>query len=323
MKKLLIALTLTILASSSSLAAVPGQINFQGLLTDTAGTPLSDGNYNVLFIIYDAPTAGNQIWSEVRTVTLKDGLFTINLGAVTPLDETTFDSSPLYLAMQVGANPELSPRSLLVSVPWSLQSSKAAQADMAAHATTADTAGFALFSPGAGGNVFIRWGNSTAPSGTDLLYWGYAFGPHYTFASPNDMIVVVTGSPGDSTTAQSSLLYPAEMETAGTPLSVFITDQSKLKAAVCFSSSPTATIWGTHTPPVGWSALYTGYTMAAHYTHSAPGGTYCVDHLNFESETFGNQNGPLLYPSKTSTSGYGVEPGLNSKLVKCVVCKKD
>jgi hypothetical protein len=323
MKKLVITLGLTILITSTARSAAPQLINFQGLLTDTAGTPLADGNYNVLFIIYDAASGGNQIWNESRSVSLVDGLFTIDLGAVNPLDQSVFDTSPLYLAMQVGANPEMSPRSLLVSVPWSIQSSKADYADEAAHATTTDTAGFALTSPGAGGNVFIRWGNSTAPAGTDLLYWGYAFGPHYTFAAPGDLIVVNSSSPGDSISAQGSLLYPAEMETVGTPLSAFIPQDSKLKAAVCFSNSPTATIWGTDTPPVGWSALYTGYAMASHYTHGAPAGTYCVDHLNFESVTFGNQNGPLLFPSKSWTSGYGVEAGLNSRLIKCVVCKKD
>ena len=323
MKRVILAFSILVLTGASVQGAAPTSINFQGLLTDTAGTPLANGNYNVLFLIYDVATSGVPLWTEIQSVGLKDGLFTVNLGSINSLNETIFASSPRYLAVQVGANPELSPRSLLVSVPWSMQSTKAESAVSAEHATTSDTADFAFVTPGTGGSIFTRWGNNTAPVGSSLIYSGYVYGGHYTMSAPIDLVIVQGGDPGDSVNTLSGLLYPAETETSGSPLAAYIPQDSKVKGAVCFCDSPTLTIWGTHTPPAGWSVLYTGFTMGNHYTHSGSGGPVCMDHLNFQAESLGSSNGTLLYPVSTATQGFGVNAELGQKLVKCVVCKKD
>ena len=49
-------------------AADPGPrlIPFQGRLTDGAGQALSDGNYRLVFAIYDEPTNGTTLWTEVH-----------------------------------------------------------------------------------------------------------------------------------------------------------------------------------------------------------------------------------------------------------------
>ena len=39
-------------------AAAPQLINFQSLLADSAGSPVADGNYSVVFTIWDAAAAG-------------------------------------------------------------------------------------------------------------------------------------------------------------------------------------------------------------------------------------------------------------------------
>ena len=339
MKKQLILLCLIILCTASVWSAAPTSINFQGLLTDSSGTPLGDGSYSVLFLIYDVPTGGSALWSESKSVDLVDGLFTTNLGSVTPLNASVFDSSPRYLGVQVGANPELLPRTLLVSVPWSLQSSKADTADFSLKADTAefsskadtadfsqkaDTANFSLASASAGGSIFTRWGNSTAPAGTELIYSGYVFGSHFSHAGPQNYTVIQTGDTGLVMSNNDGILYPTQIETGGSPLLSFIQQSSKVKAAVCYSNSPTLTIWGTHTPPSGWTTLYTGYAMGPLFQHVGPaGGPICVDHLNFEPEVIVNQNGALLYAIKTNTVSYGVEVDMDGRTVKCVVCKKD
>ena len=41
-------------------AAVPGLINFQGILRDASGNPIADGSYSVTFRIYDAASAGTE-----------------------------------------------------------------------------------------------------------------------------------------------------------------------------------------------------------------------------------------------------------------------
>ena len=40
-------------------ATVPDQINYQGYLTDTDGSPVPDGTYTMTFSLYDAFEGGN------------------------------------------------------------------------------------------------------------------------------------------------------------------------------------------------------------------------------------------------------------------------
>lgn len=62
---------------------VPLYINYQGRLTDSVGAGLGTGtpvNRKIIFRIFDAPTAGNRLWSEMHTVTLSNGEFSVLLG---------------------------------------------------------------------------------------------------------------------------------------------------------------------------------------------------------------------------------------------------
>ena len=101
------------------LAAVPTVINYQGRLTSAGGTAIPDGSYTVVFTIYDAATAGASKWTETQSVTTSAGLFAVRLGTVTPVTDTVFSGTTRYLGVKVEANPELSPRIPLVTVPYS------------------------------------------------------------------------------------------------------------------------------------------------------------------------------------------------------------
>ncbi|MFH1367992.1 MAG: hypothetical protein ABII64_02570 [Elusimicrobiota bacterium] len=61
-------------------AAMPNALNIQGRLTDGVGVNKPDGQYNIIFKIYDANIEGNLIWSEENQVTCKNGVFQVNLG---------------------------------------------------------------------------------------------------------------------------------------------------------------------------------------------------------------------------------------------------
>lgn len=110
----------------SSLAETPRLISYQGRLTDASGVPLADGAKGVRFIIWNDPTAvapANELWnSGPVTVTTTDGLFAVNLGQspMTALDPAIFTDTLLWLGISVGADPEISPRTRLVSSPYSL-----------------------------------------------------------------------------------------------------------------------------------------------------------------------------------------------------------
>ncbi len=137
-------LTIVLIAAiSSTNAATPPIINYSGVLADSAGTGL-DTTINLTFAIYNSDVGGFPIWLEVHTdVIITKGLFTVLLGSTTPLEVSLFESITPYLGITVGADPEISPRTKLVSVPYSFNSEFATTANFATLAQSANTAEFA------------------------------------------------------------------------------------------------------------------------------------------------------------------------------------
>ena len=115
-KTIVMAVFLVIATAVTSAADV--QISYQGRLTDPGGSPVSNGLYSITFRIYQFETGGTSLWNEIHPdIQVTDGLFSVVLGAVTPLSETTLNPDPLYLSIQVGGDPEISPRSRFYPVP--------------------------------------------------------------------------------------------------------------------------------------------------------------------------------------------------------------
>ncbi|MFC1680759.1 tail fiber domain-containing protein, partial [Pseudomonadota bacterium] len=90
-------------------AEVPTKMSYTGRLTDSGGAPLT-GTYDVTFKLYTVATMGTAVWTETQTgVSVSGGVFTVELGSVTPLDPADF-SEPLYLGVTIGTDDEMSPR---------------------------------------------------------------------------------------------------------------------------------------------------------------------------------------------------------------------
>ncbi|KAA3635275.1 MAG: hypothetical protein DWP97_05055 [Calditrichaeota bacterium] len=122
---------LLLLIAVGGVAEIPGSMNYQGYLTDAIGDPVSDGAYLVKFTIYDAAVGGTDLWnSGFQNVTTTDGLFTYELGSNIPLPNGIFEDTNRYIGITVGVDPELAPRSRLISAPYAF------------HASRADTAAF-------------------------------------------------------------------------------------------------------------------------------------------------------------------------------------
>lgn len=111
--------------SGIAMAAVPGLMNYQGILTDSLGTPVIDGNHSAVFKIYGAPTGGILLWTESETISTSKGLFTTILGNINPLSETIFSATPRYLGVAVDGGSEFTPRTELVTAPWAFHAQKA------------------------------------------------------------------------------------------------------------------------------------------------------------------------------------------------------
>lgn len=153
------------------------------------------------------------------------------------------------------------------------------------------------------GNVFIRWGNAFAPAGTTLVYAGLAFSDYFSHSGRGEPIVIPDHSPdpGGSPVPQfASLLYPVitgEGDPAQYPTSIPL--RRYLKAAVCYAPRPTMILWGTWTPPAGWSVLYTGYAYGANYQHNGGFAPLVVDAVQFDASLdAGGATGSFIYPTK-------------------------
>ena len=101
-----------------SSAQVPGFISYQGILKDADGIMISDGSYSLTFKIYDSESGGTELWTETQSVTITDGLFNVELGSTTELD-LAFDSQ-YWLGITINSGTELTPRTKLMSAPYSL-----------------------------------------------------------------------------------------------------------------------------------------------------------------------------------------------------------
>ena len=122
---------------------VPGNMSFQGFLTDSEGVAYVDGDYNLTFRLIRQidETTEQTIWEESHSASVTNGVFSVILGSVTPLPLSI--SSNVQLETQVG-DEILSPRQSLTSVPFALKSSRAQQAFQS---VLADTAMIALNAP--------------------------------------------------------------------------------------------------------------------------------------------------------------------------------
>ncbi len=125
MRKIFLLLSIIAIISAPAFgqAGAPDLISFQGTFVDSLGNAAADGLYSMTFKLYANSVGGSPIWTEVRTsgdaVQVTDGIFEVNLGDVTSLSGIVFDQQ-LYLGLAVDPDPELNPRTPLVSAPYAL-----------------------------------------------------------------------------------------------------------------------------------------------------------------------------------------------------------
>ena len=116
LQTILAALFFSFLVAETSWA-VPGRLNFQGTLTDSAGNYLDDGSYSIIFSLYDAPSEGIANWTETHTVVLQHGVFSVELGKTNPISASIVNSNS-YLGLTVENDTEMTPRQPLLTVAY-------------------------------------------------------------------------------------------------------------------------------------------------------------------------------------------------------------
>lgn len=116
---LCVVIALCVTASVES-AVAPSTVNYQAVLT-TAGAPVTTP-VTVTFTIYDADAGGTVLWTETRSVTPDQlGRVSVRLGEQTALGSAVFATSNRWLGVQVGGDPEMSPRMPVSSSSYSLR----------------------------------------------------------------------------------------------------------------------------------------------------------------------------------------------------------
>ncbi len=126
---LLLALALVHTTYQAAAQLVPSAMNYQGVIANASGVPLSTGTYALKFRVYSAAQNGTLIWGpQSVSASVVDGQFNVVLG---PADDATktlasaFTSPTSYLEVQVAANNPIAPRQQLLSAPYAFQADKA------------------------------------------------------------------------------------------------------------------------------------------------------------------------------------------------------
>jgi hypothetical protein len=124
--------------------AAPQLINYQGILTDNNGNPITD-RHNLTFKIYRDSTDNIVLWSESHNnLQITNGLVNVVLGYTTDIPLSLFGTANRWLGITVDSDTEMAPRTRFTSSPWSFR------------AAVADSA---LKAPGGGGAWTISGDN--------------------------------------------------------------------------------------------------------------------------------------------------------------------
>ena len=130
MKPFALFLILLVGGSFIAEAQIPRVISYQGSLTDSTGIPKPDGDYVFTFRLYADSSGGTSpIWADQRTVRVKRGLFSVQLGGQ-PGFESLF-SAQRWLSLQIAPDPEIARRIPLAATAYTFRAIKADTAQVA------------------------------------------------------------------------------------------------------------------------------------------------------------------------------------------------
>ncbi len=107
---------------SSEFTRSPGAIPIQGRLTNASGVPLN-GTFSMVFSLYEVETGGTAYCSDSQNVIVSNGLFNSYLdgcyyqGSAGP---NYIYGQKLWLGVKVSSDPEMTPRQLILPVPYAL-----------------------------------------------------------------------------------------------------------------------------------------------------------------------------------------------------------
>ena len=107
-----------LLSKSNLLAQWHPTLNYQGLITEIDGSPMSDQSMSITFQLYADESSNLALWSETQEVDIVEGVLNVELGALKPLDIDF--NQPLWLGLSMDGGQAFSPRTKLAGASHSL-----------------------------------------------------------------------------------------------------------------------------------------------------------------------------------------------------------
>jgi hypothetical protein len=105
--------------------AAPHVFEAQGRLLNSAGQPVTDGNHQMSFSVWDDSVTGSQYYFENGDIPTQDGRFNFCLGCNTPFNSLPDSGAILWVQVTVEGQV-LAPRIRLGSIPYAMSSSSLA-----------------------------------------------------------------------------------------------------------------------------------------------------------------------------------------------------
>lgn len=179
---------------SAAWGALPQTINYQGYLRNTNGTPVGVAT-NVTFSLYTSASGESALWTESRSVTPSNGIYSVQMGSVNPLPQNLFVNDSLWLGIKIGADAEMIPREQLIMVPFSFRSG------------TADSvaAGSQIFQTGGAANTGLILKGADAQT-ANLQEWQSNLGTPVASVSPSGDLTISGNLKLPATTATTGII---------------------------------------------------------------------------------------------------------------------
>ncbi len=124
-------LILLTLFTGTLFSQAPALIPYQAVARDAGGQPLANASLTARFTLHDLTATGASVWQELQTVSTSAlGLFTAQLGSVSPLTSVNWGNGAKFMQVEIDAGNgfvDIGTQQML-SVPYALHSGEAGNA---------------------------------------------------------------------------------------------------------------------------------------------------------------------------------------------------
>lgn len=162
-----------------TVSAAPTTMNFQGRLADASNNTVADGLYNMQFRLFTVGSGGSATWTETREtanrVQVTNGIFAVQLGAVTPLSASLFSGNDVYFEITL-PTPGTATCNTASCASWESpmtprqKMATSAYAFQAENANTLDGLDSTAFAAASGSGNYIQ--NTTSPQTANFSITG-------------------------------------------------------------------------------------------------------------------------------------------------------